>query len=198
MWRIVEFGEHQCDEAGRQALCKSLGDCLGIDYEEIARSRRFNLVRLDELGQLREAGIDIQLHTHRHRFPAEDPELCCRELEENQALLAQAGFPRRRHFCYPSGVWSAESWQCLEEAGLMSAVTTDVGLNTPETPRYRLYRFLDKNDLSDIEFKAELCGFAELLRLASFRRRRQDREHHSWHLDPSLAKSGSQPPVELR
>lgn len=198
MWRIVEFGEQQCDEAGRQALCRALGNCLGLDYEEIARSRRFNLVRLDELTQLRDAGVDIQLHTHRHRFPPEDLDVCRLELNENQTLLTQAGFPRRRHFCYPSGVWSAKTWQCLEEAGIISAVTTDVGLNTPETPKYRLYRFLDKNDLSDIEFEAELYGFAELLRLVSFRRKRQDAEHHSWHLDSSLGKSGAEPPVELR
>ena len=68
------------------------------------------------------------------------------------------------HFCYPSGIWAKEQWPWLAETGLRSAVTCDRGLNFGKTPRYGLKRIGDDEGLSQIEFEAEVRGFAEVLR----------------------------------
>jgi hypothetical protein len=56
-----------------------------------------------------------------------------------------------------------------------SATTCEPGLNTAETPLLGLYRILDQDDLSQIEFEAELFGFSELIRIVTGKRRRMDR-----------------------
>ena len=45
-----------------------------------------------------------------------------------------------------------------------TATTCEPGLNSPSTPRLSLHRFLDGEDITQIEFEAEVSGFTELLR----------------------------------
>ena len=45
-----------------------------------------------------------------------------------------------------------------------SATTCNADLNYPDKPSLELKRFLDGENISDIEFEAELSGFNELLR----------------------------------
>jgi len=163
MWEIIEYGEKHCDEPGRVRLCEQLAERLGVDYGEIARTRILSLMTADEIRQADDDGIDFQLHTHRHRFP-EDPAEAQREIDDNRAFLEKIVASPREHFCYPSGVWSERHWPCLEAAGIRTAVTCDPGLNDAGTPRFALRRFLDSEDVSQIEFEAEISGFHELLR----------------------------------
>jgi hypothetical protein len=46
----------------------------------------------------------------------------------------------------------------------VSATTTDIGLVAADSPPYALPRILDGQDITDLEFEAELCGFMQLLR----------------------------------
>jgi peptidoglycan/xylan/chitin deacetylase (PgdA/CDA1 family) len=163
MWRFIEHGEQRCDEPRRCQLSAELGRRLGVDYGEIAEGRLFSLMDENELRELLANGIDIQLHTHRHRFPPQR-DVVARELEENESCLRPLVGRRMRHFCYPSGEWSPQHWPWLASYGVESATTCEPGFNTAATPPFAMGRFLDGENISQIEFEAEVCGFSEMLR----------------------------------
>ena len=171
-WSIIDYGESRLDEQGRQQICYELGDALGLDYAKIARSRRLSLLGVDELKRLKDCAMDVQLHTHRHHFP--DGENAAIELSENRAYLRQVEVCPLEHFCYPSGLWHRSLWPVLEAAGVKSATTCEAGLNDRRTALLGLYRILDRDDLPDIEFEAEVSGFVELMRIARGRRKITD------------------------
>jgi peptidoglycan/xylan/chitin deacetylase (PgdA/CDA1 family) len=162
-WSIIEFGEKADAEEQRLTLECRLGKLLGVDLEEIAKTRILSLTTSGEMRSLMEDGIDIQLHTHRHRFPS-DKGSALKELKENRSILESIVCKELSHFCYPSGEWSPESWPILASVGVRSAVTCDPGLNYRNTPILALNRFLDGEHISQIEFEAELVGYTELLR----------------------------------
>jgi peptidoglycan/xylan/chitin deacetylase (PgdA/CDA1 family) len=162
-WEIINHGETRLDEEQRGELARELARRLGIEHKRLVASRAFHVMTGDELRTLAESGIDIQLHTHRHRLPA-DPGLAAREVAENRAHLAGVVRQPLVHLCYPSGNWSEEHWRTLSLLGVASATTCDAGLNYADTPRFALRRFLDADNVSSIEFEAELSGFTELLR----------------------------------
>jgi hypothetical protein len=168
---IIEDARARLTDEQRCALTRELGNRLGVDYDALVASRSFDLMTAEEIQGLVSAGLDIQLHTHRHRFPTNE-ELARREILENRAFLADLVKQPLEHFCYPSGVWSREHWPWLSAQGVTSATTCEPGLNYPDTPRYALKRFLDFDNLRPIEFAAELSGFAECVRrIRSFSRR---------------------------
>jgi peptidoglycan/xylan/chitin deacetylase (PgdA/CDA1 family) len=144
-------------------LAREFGRRLGVDYDEIARSRRLSVMTPEEVRQLAGEGVDIQLHTHRHRFP-DDEAAVLKEIADNRAVLEPLVGRPLRHFCYPSGVWSPAALPWLAAAGVETATTCEPGLNYADTPPLLLNRFLDGENISPIEFEAEMCGFAELLR----------------------------------
>jgi len=169
VWKIIEHGESSLDDVARCTLAAELGSRLSVSYEDIVRSRAFSIMTADEIREAVHAGLDIQLHTHRHRLP-NDPELARREILDNRAVLEPLVGGPLRHLCYPSGAWSRKHFAPLQDEGILSATTCDGGLNYRDTPPLALRRFLDGEGISDIEFEAELSGFAELLR-RFFRRR---------------------------
>jgi hypothetical protein len=96
------------------------------------------------------------------------------EIKENRQILAAvlAQKPETfKDFCYPSGVTSQSAPDLLDRLGVRSATTTVRGIAFPGDPAHMLRRILDGEQLSNIEFEAELSGFSELLRKA-FRLRR--------------------------
>ncbi len=151
-------------EPARVAMCRRLGEALGVPYDEIAAAGTFRLMSAEELQRVEAAGIEIELHTHRHRFPPGDEAACRREIEDNAAELARLTGRRCTHFCYPSGRYEPLQWPWLQAAGVRSATTCDTGLVRRGDPPFGLRRFLDGEMVSEVEFDAEVCGFAELLR----------------------------------
>jgi len=101
--RIVDYGENHCDEPRRHQLCIALGDALGLAYEELAATHVMELMRPEQLAELANAGIDVGLHTHRHRFPVDNREAARQEITENRAALQRIVGNAVQHFCYPSG-----------------------------------------------------------------------------------------------
>jgi peptidoglycan/xylan/chitin deacetylase (PgdA/CDA1 family) len=163
IWRIIRFGEKACNEDQRLALEERLGTLLGVDFDQLSKTRMFNLLTREEIRYLAAEGIDIQLHTHRHCLPSDT--LCgVQELMENKAILEPLVDRELHHFCYPSGEWSHDAWPILTGAGVKSAVTCAPGLNYPTTPLLALNRFIDGEHVSQIEFEAEMAGYLELLR----------------------------------
>lgn len=165
---IIRVGEEQCSDPQRLALVQGLAGALGVSLDRILSERVFHVMNKEELQGAAAKGLDVQLHTHRHRFP-EEADAATREIRDNRAVLEPIAGKSLGHFCYPSGVWSARHWPVLSGEGVLSATTSDPGLNYPGAPRYGLLRVLDSEDVTQIEFEAEMAGFSELLR--RFRRK---------------------------
>jgi peptidoglycan/xylan/chitin deacetylase (PgdA/CDA1 family) len=149
----------------RQALLRRLCRVLGLrDWAEIERDRVAAYMDEGEARELVAMGIDLQLHTHRHRFPDDSPEAAAAEIEANRRALSRLTNRPLNHFCYPSGQYTKGQLPLLERLGIASATTTRPGFNRSGTPRHELRRFLDSDALSLIEFEAEISGFRELFR----------------------------------
>jgi peptidoglycan/xylan/chitin deacetylase (PgdA/CDA1 family) len=159
----VRYGEN-ADEPTRRRICQRLGQLLNVSYEDIERTRSFHLLRPADVAALDEAAIDIQLHTHRHQFSMENFEEVRREIQDNQESLTKIVTGRRQHFCYPSGEWHPRHGPWLERLGVASATTCLPGLNDAKTSPFQLRRFVDGEDIHQLEFEAALCGFSDLLR----------------------------------
>jgi peptidoglycan/xylan/chitin deacetylase (PgdA/CDA1 family) len=152
----------------RQALFRRLCAIIGLDADEIERERICAFIRIDEARDLQSRGIDIELHTHRHRFPPETLEQAKAEIEDNRRALASVGDKLHRHFCYPSGDYEAWQLPWLKLLGIVSATTIKAGFTRSGQSPYELPRFLDSERVSPLEFEAEMCGFFELIRRCGY------------------------------
>jgi len=159
---VVRHGQRMGHQADRDAMLDALGRALGADVRALGASRALSFVTPAEARALQDGGVDLELHTHRHRSPAA-ARAAVIELRDNDRVLRALG-RQARHFCYPSG--ERDRWRSdwLADAGVVSAVTTESGLNFAGADRYALRRFLDSASLSQIEFEAELSGFCDGLR----------------------------------
>ncbi len=163
--RIRGHGDRDLDAMDRTALLYRLAAALGFDPIELFERRRIlTLMSMSELRDAAAMGIDIQLHTHRHRLPADDAVTSTQELVDNRAALAAAAVTELRHLCYPSGQYDQRIFPVLEASGIVSATTTDAGINFPGEQLLSLARFLDGEDVHSIEFQSELAGTHELYR----------------------------------
>lgn len=171
LWRLIEYGETKCEENQRTVICCGLGERLGVDYGEIAKSRILSLANARELQEMASAGVDIQLHTHRHRFP-ELKQAAMKELSDNKMYLEPLVRTPLRHFCYPSGIFAPVHRQWLRAAGIESGVTCVRGFAYWNTDLMVLPRILDGSNISQVEFKSEMLGYTELLRLGAGHRGR--------------------------
>lgn len=163
---LIRHAKRELDEPGRQALGRLVAERLGLDWDEHCASRRCSLTTPEELRDLAGRGIDLQLHTHRHRFPPTEADTF-REILENRAALERILPGRYDQLCYPSSEYDPVQFPWLRAAGVRSATTCNVGLNPPGTHPLALNRFLDGECVSQIEFEAEVSGFAELCRRAA-------------------------------
>jgi peptidoglycan/xylan/chitin deacetylase (PgdA/CDA1 family) len=145
-------------------FCRLVADRLGFDYERISASRQFGFMSYEHIAEADSRGLDIQLHTHTHELDADQPETIEREIAANREALAPHVTSPLEHFCYPCGIHSPGMFPYLERHGIRSAVLTDTGLVTRHSHRYTLRRIMDGEDISLLEFEAELCGFLELVR----------------------------------
>ncbi|MGC4120147.1 MAG: polysaccharide deacetylase family protein [Myxococcales bacterium] len=165
LWQIIDHGEKNLDERGRAGLARRLGEALGVDVEALERSRALGLMTPEEIAQAARDGLDIQLHTHRHRFP-DDAALARREVQDNREALEPLVGRRLRHLCYPSGEYSRRHFGWMEEEGIESATTCEVGFARRGSHRLALPRIFDGSHRTPLEFEAEVSGFLEVLREA--------------------------------
>jgi peptidoglycan/xylan/chitin deacetylase (PgdA/CDA1 family) len=155
----------------RLEFLKELAAALDVSFHEIERQHLFEVMDEQQLRGLAAAGVDIQLHSHRHQWPLYDKEMVESEVAENRRFLQRVVPYPLEHFCYPSGVYGLHQAEWLAELGVKSATTIDPGLNYSHTSHFALRRLVDGGPVSDIEFAAEMTGFMELVRL--LRRRLQ-------------------------
>jgi peptidoglycan/xylan/chitin deacetylase (PgdA/CDA1 family) len=161
--RRLEDAGNSLDPAGRQALLRRLCDVLKVDWRAMENARQFAFMNAREAGRLAAEGVSLQLHTHRHRFPA-DRDQALAEINDNRESLARITDGSTPHFCYPSGEYHRDQLPWLGSWGIRSAVTTDRGLATRDSDRFALPRLLDSEVATDLEFEAEMSGFRQVLR----------------------------------
>lgn len=166
---LIAYADTLADAEARQTLFRRLCAALDQDAAEIERQRICAFMRAAEARELQGRGIDIQLHTHRHRFPADDFDLARAEIEDNRHALAAVTDAPRRHFCYPSGDYERHQLAWLAPLGIASATTIEGGFTRPGSSPYELRRFLDSERVSPLEFEAEMSGFFELIRRCGYR-----------------------------
>lgn len=167
--QLVAAADRLEGAAARQALLRAFCDGIGFDWQTMEDTRQVAFMSLDEVRAAAAKGIDLQLHTHRHRFPTTGIECARREFEDNRAVLEPIAGEPRRHFCYPSGEYTPRSLRFLPALGIESATTTKPGFNRKGDSRLELKRFLDGENISELEFAAEMSGFFELVRRTGYR-----------------------------
>lgn len=155
-------GQHSLSATGKDALLSRLAELLDVDYDAILRQRILHIMSFDEMHELAAAGVDFQLHTHRHgvsRYKA----VFQREIADNRERLNPAAPATPRHFCYPGGVHRPEFLPWLREWNVASATTCELGLASRRSEPLLLPRLVDTASLTEDEFVGWLSGIAALL-----------------------------------
>jgi peptidoglycan/xylan/chitin deacetylase (PgdA/CDA1 family) len=141
----------------RDEVANRLAESFGIDYRRIVEDRLFQIMTPDEAARVSRSGIDIQLHTHRHRTPS-DRDLFVREIRDNSRAISDITGKTPGHFCYPSGATAPEFLPWLRECGIRSATTCVHGLAWPETEPLLMPRYLDGGGVERLDFESWLSG----------------------------------------
>ena len=154
--------EQKLSAEGKDSLLVSLARHLKVDYDALLDQRIMHNLAPAEVTQLAVSGVDIQLHTHRHRTP-KDRQLFLREIQDNRTSIREMTGTNASHFCYPSGAYDLAFLPWLEESGIVSATTCETGFASAASNRLLLPRVLDAPGLSSIEFEGWLTGVSAAL-----------------------------------
>lgn len=163
LWELIAYGENQLAEKARWQLAQDLTKILAVTIPTHLKDQIFSLMNGQEIINAHRDGMDIQLHTHRHRFPHDLP-LAEKEIIENREYLSSLVDKPYHHFCYPSGEYHKKQFPLLEKCNIASATTCDFGINHRTDHPFALKRVLDGHSLSNIQIEAELLGMGELFR----------------------------------
>jgi peptidoglycan/xylan/chitin deacetylase (PgdA/CDA1 family) len=171
----TEVGRHQVvrallDLAGREKmtgqqkdeLAARLARFLGIDYQALVVKRILRVMNARELQEVARNGVDVQLHTHRHRTP-EDETLFRREIRDNRARIQALVSSTPIHFCYPSGVYRPEFLPWLVKEQVVSATTCDTGLVSRVSGSLLIPRFVDNQCRTPLDFESWISGVGDWL-----------------------------------
>ena len=151
------FERHEFSTGQKNDFACSVAQRFGIDYDDLSRSRMLQIMTPDEACAIARAGVDIQLHTHRHRTPR-DRDLFLREIRDNRERIQAISGREPTHFCYPSGVYADEFLPWLREAGVNTATTCERGFARRTSEPLRLPRLLDDSNMSQLQFEAFVSG----------------------------------------
>ncbi len=160
---LIDRAERE-DMTGRQkdALASELGRFLQVDYDSLVSKRILRIMNPQELEEIARNGVDVQLHTHRHRTP-ENEELFRKEIRDNRDRIRAVVSSNPVHFCYPSGVYRAEFFEWLAKEQVVSATTCDNGLVSRKSQSLLIPRYIDNQFRTPLEFESWLCGVGDLL-----------------------------------
>lgn len=143
-------------------LLQRLGEELSFDLARFHRRRTMHVMTPEEAQEVSAAGVDIQLHTHRHWVP-KDESLIRREIADNRDRIERITGRIASDFCYPSGVYYPELVPWLRSLGIRSATTCESGLASTDDDVLLLPRFLDHSGVSLVEFEAWASGVGSVL-----------------------------------
>jgi peptidoglycan/xylan/chitin deacetylase (PgdA/CDA1 family) len=155
----------QLNRDAQARMLTQVAENLGLAASALTAENRFRMIALNDIRTLEQMGVDTQLHTHDHTMPDDFSEFR-EQVEQNRHYICmyKVGEPPR-HFCYPSGRYTDKHAQWLAQLDILSATTCDPGLNGRSENPYILRRFLDSDDISDIEFEGHISGVFEIARL---------------------------------
>jgi peptidoglycan/xylan/chitin deacetylase (PgdA/CDA1 family) len=146
----------------KNELARKLAVNLGLDYAELSSERILQLMNARELAEIASNGIDIQLHTHRHRTP-EDETLFRKEIADNRQRIRAITGLEPVHFCYPCGVYRKEFVGWLQKENVISSTTCDAGLVDRNDNPYFVPRLVDTTSKSQLHFESWVSGVGSLL-----------------------------------
>ncbi|MEQ1647189.1 MAG: polysaccharide deacetylase family protein [Hyphomicrobiaceae bacterium] len=156
--------------AERLDATEKLAKLLGFDFTRYMADKTFHYMSPSELVEAASnPDVSIELHTHNHTLRDWSRNAIEQEIALNRAALADllkrppTSF---KHFCYPSGEYTPEAAEIIKSLGIKSATTTNQGIATVGTSLLMLPRLCDNEMLTEIEFEAELSGFADWMRLS--------------------------------
>lgn len=148
-------------------LFESIAASVGVSTKILdVRRGRFESASLSDLQAANSAACQIELHGHVHKYPVNDPTAFQLDLQICSEIIESLGFPKPKHYCYPSGRHDAAASGVLSKLNIDSATTCLPGpIKSQElrNPHY-LPRFLDGEDVHPLEFEAELSGLTPALR----------------------------------
>jgi hypothetical protein len=150
---------HALPSAERLPALRTLGAEWGIPEDWLSR-RQFHIMTPEEIADAHRRGLDIQLHTHRHRNVNEHIDSLAAEIDDNRAALRRAlgAEVALDHFCYPSGKYREDVDAVLAGSAIRSATLTEQGLNARGANHFALRRFVDGSSVSEPAFDAYLSG----------------------------------------
>jgi peptidoglycan/xylan/chitin deacetylase (PgdA/CDA1 family) len=161
---LLEKKISQLDPNAQARMLKQVAEKLGFEAAALTADRRFRMIALSDIRTLEQMGVDTQLHTHDHVMPDNFSEFR-EQLERNRHYIRMYKDGEARHFCYPSGRYTDRQAQWLGQLDILSATTCDSGMNGITEKPYVLRRFLDSDNISDIEFEGHISGVFEIARL---------------------------------
>lgn len=160
IWKYAD--EHKWSAEEKDEFARALAQYLELDYDEILKKRLLHLINPQEVAELAAAGVDFQLHTHRHYAPVNET-LFHREIDENRTSIEEMTGGRATHFCYPSGVHRPQYLRWLTEEKMISATTCEPAFASAETNALLLPRLVDHCGLAPIEFEGWLTGLSSFI-----------------------------------
>jgi peptidoglycan/xylan/chitin deacetylase (PgdA/CDA1 family) len=162
--RQIDAHAQQKNLSGKEKdeLASQMAALVEFDYQAFLGERLMQLMNPAEVTEVSNGGIDIQLHTHRHRTPLDRARFIA-EIEENRRVINDLAGSDAAHFCYPSGAVRPDFVSWLQDAGVRSATTCNHGFSSRETNLLLLPRLLDQCGISDNEFEAWITGFAAFM-----------------------------------
>ncbi len=146
----------------KDEIARRLAGVLGIDYSALSAKRLLQLMNAREVAEIAKGGVDVQLHTHRHRTPDEE-QAFRREITDNKERVQSLTGRPAQHFCYPSGVYRKEFLGWMEKEDVVSATTCDAGLADRGDNPFLLPRFVDTSGRTQLEFESWLSGVGSLI-----------------------------------
>lgn len=149
--------EKNLDTVGKDEWARSIAAQLGVEYQPILDSRMLQILSADEIADVAKRGIDVQLHTHRHRSPG-DRDLFMKEIQENRRAIHEITGTNPVHFCYPSGCYKPEFLPWLRECEVQTATTCERGLATGGSDPLLLPRVLDDSLTGPLRFQSFVSG----------------------------------------
>ncbi len=156
--RLLEYArERGMNTVDKDELAREVADDIGVNYEAILNRRLLQIMTPEEVIETARAGIDIQLHTHRHRVPRELA-LFRREIEDNRRRIIELTGKTPLHFCYPSGEYYPEFFGWLDQCGVQSATTCDMAIAQRNSQAMQIPRMLDDSGMDLLRFESVVAG----------------------------------------
>jgi peptidoglycan/xylan/chitin deacetylase (PgdA/CDA1 family) len=158
VWKMVAWAdENGLKTMDKDAMARDLARQLGVDFDALLERRMLQIMSPEEAQSTFESGVDLQLHTHRHRTPR-DKTLFQTEVRDNRDYIRNLTGKTAVHFCYPSGDYSREFLPWLSELGVKTATTCERGLARAQSEDLLLPRFLDDSSVDPLRFQSFVAG----------------------------------------